>query len=183
MLAGVQGGLRPCVLPKRALLAPQRAVRGWAWVRADVAALHPGPPLRASRLGAGARNGSGGGVVQLPAWVGRDGKVGSMTLRIYSVALEMCVDMRPIVRAIARQDRDLAKQLTRAACSVVLNLEEGAHSEAGHQRERFRSARGSAAEVRAAVDAAVAFGMVAPLEAGARGRLDMLIGALTKLAR
>ena len=84
----------------------------------------------------------------------------------------MCAGLRPIVRAIARQDRDLARQLQRAACSVVLNLAEGEHSDAGHARERFRTARGSAAEVRAAIDAAVAFGLVMPLAASERARLD-----------
>jgi four helix bundle protein len=106
-----------------------------------------------------------------------------MALRVYGEALEMCAGLRPVVRAIARQDRDLARQLQRAACSVVLNLAEGAHSEGGHGRERFRTARGSAAEVRAAVDAAVAFGIVEPLAPSERARLDKIVGTLTKLAR
>ena len=106
-----------------------------------------------------------------------------MALRIYDDALAMCSGLRPIVRAIARQDRDLARQLQRAACSVVLNLAEGEHSGAGHRRERFQTARGSAAEVRAALDAAVAFGLVMPLDDGERARLDKIVGTLSKLAR
>ena len=106
-----------------------------------------------------------------------------MALRIYSDTVAMCADLRPVVRAIARQDRDLARQLQRAAASVVLNVAEGSHSDVGHQRERFRTARGSAAEVRAALDVAVAFGFVAPLEEPQRRRIESIVAVLTKLAR
>ena len=105
-----------------------------------------------------------------------------MGLRIYGEALAACSDLKPVLGVIARHDRDLARQIRRAACSVVLNIAEGEHSSDGHRRERFRTARGSAAEVRAGVDAAVAFGLIAPLGEVERARLDMLVGTLSKLA-
>jgi four helix bundle protein len=104
-----------------------------------------------------------------------------MALRIYGDAVQMCADLKVVVARIERAD--LARQLRRAACSVVLNLAEGAHSDAGHARERFRTARGSAAEVRACLDAAVAFGLAGPLADAERARLDTVVAVLTKLAR
>ena len=95
----------------------------------------------------------------------------------------MCAEMKAVLGTVARHDRDLARQIRRAACSVVLNIAEGEHSADGHRRERFRTARGSAAEVRAGVDAAVAFGLIAPLGEVERARLDVLVGTLTNLAR
>lgn len=127
-----------------------------AWLRADGAARHTGHCLRARLWG---------GVPERPAWRWSPGGKGSvrMALRVYGDAVAMCSVMRGMVARIERVDRDLARQLRRAACSVVLNTAEGEHSDAGHARERFRTARGSAAEVRACVDAAVAFGIVTPL--------------------
>jgi four helix bundle protein len=106
-----------------------------------------------------------------------------MALRIYGDVVQMCADLKVVVARIERADKDLARQLRRAACSVVLNLAEGAHSDAGHARERFRTARGSAAEVRACLDAAVAFGLAGPLADAERARLDTVVAVLTKLAR
>jgi four helix bundle protein len=106
-----------------------------------------------------------------------------MSLRIYGEAVRKCEDMKSIVARIERSDRDLAKQLRRPACSVVLNISEGQHSDAGHARERFSTARGSAAEVRACIDAAGAFGLVEPLGGPGKARIDGIVAVLTKLAR
>jgi four helix bundle protein len=106
-----------------------------------------------------------------------------MSFRIYGEAVRMCEDIKSVVARIERSDRDLAKQLRRAACSVVLNIAEGSHSDAGHARERFRTARGSAAEVRACIAAAGAFGLVEPLDGAQKARLDGIVAVLTKLAR
>jgi four helix bundle protein len=95
----------------------------------------------------------------------------------------MYEDMKSTVARIERSDRVLAKQLRRAACSVVLNIAEGEHSDAGDARERFRTARGSAAEARACIDAAGAFGLVEPLGGAEKSRLDGIVAVLTKLAR
>ena len=84
----------------------------------------------------------------------------------------MCRDLKPVLAIIARHDKDLERQVRRAACSVVLNIAEGEHSSDGHRRERFRTARGSAGEARAGVDAAEAFGLIGPLGEVERARMD-----------
>jgi len=94
----------------------------------------------------------------------------------------MCRDLKPVLAIIARHDKDLERQVRRAACSVVLNIAEGEHSSDGHRRERFRTARGSAGEVRGGVDAAEAFGLIGPFREVERARMDKIVGTLTKLA-
>jgi len=49
-------------------------------------------------------------------------------------------------------DSALRDQATRAACSLVLNVAEGAHSQGGNRGKHFRIARGSAAETCAVLD-------------------------------
>jgi hypothetical protein len=41
------------------------------------------------------------------------------------LSLQLVAEVRPAIERIARRDRDLAKQLTRAATSVALNVAEG----------------------------------------------------------
>jgi hypothetical protein len=43
----------------------------------------------------------------------------------YQLSLQLVAEVRPAIERIARRDRDLAKQLTRAATSVALNVAEG----------------------------------------------------------
>ena len=68
---------------------------------------------------------------------------------------------------IARHDRDLARQLRRAASSIVLNLAEGRQRAGGDRGHAYRIAAGSAAEVGAALDVAVAWRYVTPAERAA----------------
>ena len=72
----------------------------------------------------------------------------------YDNALELVRHLRDVVPAIKRFDTDLADQLGRAASSVVLNLGEGAKRTAGHQRQHYEIAHGSANEVKACLDVA-----------------------------
>jgi four helix bundle protein len=106
-----------------------------------------------------------------------------MTLRIYDTSLAMVRDVARVLVELDTRDPDLAKQLRRAAASVVLNLAEGSGSTKGTRRARFVTARGSACEVRACLDVAAAFGYVAELEDESRDRLDHVIAALFRLAR
>jgi four helix bundle protein len=76
------------------------------------------------------------------------------------VAIEMIAAIRPLVPIIAKQDRDLADQLRRAASSVVLNHAEGTESAKGNRQKHYAIAHGSAAEVRAALQTAVAWGWI-----------------------
>ena len=70
-------------------------------------------------------------------------------LRIYGVILEVLKDLPPVVAAIELHDKDLARQLRRAATSIALNCSEGSGSNGGTRRERYRNALGSARARRA----------------------------------
>jgi four helix bundle protein len=75
-------------------------------------------------------------------------------LRIYDVALRVLEEIRPAVKAIEARDRDLGRQLRRAASSLVLNIAEGSGWSGGTRRERYRSALGSAREFVACLEVA-----------------------------
>jgi four helix bundle protein len=72
-------------------------------------------------------------------------------------AIQLVTKLQPLVPIIERHDRDLADQLRRAGASVVLNLAEGSGSAKGNRAKHFAIARGSAAEVKAALRLAVAW--------------------------
>jgi len=78
----------------------------------------------------------------------------------YEVAGSLIRSLRSPVELVARHDSSLADQLRRAASSILLNVAEG-HRRIGRDRlHLFRVAAGSAAEVRAALDIASAWGYV-----------------------
>ena len=106
-----------------------------------------------------------------------------MALRIYSVAIEMLRELRPLMERIRSRDSNLADQLRRAATSIPLNLHEGAYSQGGNARARFHTALGSAAEVRACLDVAEALGYLEGVDAGLRDTLDRVVATLHRLAR
>jgi four helix bundle protein len=103
-------------------------------------------------------------------------------LRIYDDMLEFIAMIRPLLRAIAAQDRDLGNQLTRAAQSVVLNLAEGSGSAGGVRRARYRTALGSAREVVACLQVAERFGYVPPMPPAPGARMNRVIGTLVRVA-
>lgn len=77
---------------------------------------------------------------------------------------------------IERLDSPLADQIRRAASSVALNIAEGAYSYKGNVRLRFRTAAGSANEVRSALKVAVAWGYIAKEEVrGILCQLDEIV--------
>jgi four helix bundle protein len=98
----------------------------------------------------------------------------------YEVSLELITALRPIVPAIKVHDRDLADQLQRAASSIVLNLAEGNQSAKGNRQKHFAIAHGSASEVCAALQTAVAWGWIEPTSA-APAVLDRLMALLWRL--
>jgi four helix bundle protein len=79
-------------------------------------------------------------------------------LRIYYVMIRVIAELKTVLVAIETCDRDLARQLRKAASSVALNIAEGSGSSGGTRRERYRNALGSAREVGACLDVAEAFG-------------------------
>ena len=106
-----------------------------------------------------------------------------MALRIYSVAIEMVRELRPLMEKIKTRDSNLAEQMRRAVTSIPLNLQEGAYSPGGNVRARVHTALGSAAEVRACLDVAEALGYVEGVDEGLRDTLDRVVATLHKLAR
>ena len=83
-------------------------------------------------------------------------------LDCYRVSLLMIADLKTVIPAIAKFDRDLSNQLQRAASSVALNIAEGRLRQAGDQRRSFQIAAGSCSEVKAALDVAETWGWVKP---------------------
>ena len=81
-------------------------------------------------------------------------------LVIQEIAVDMIRELRRPIAEIEKADRDLGKQLRRAAASVVLNLGEGSGSTGGTRRERYRNALGSLSEVEACLSVAEAFGYI-----------------------
>ena len=79
----------------------------------------------------------------------------------YEASIEVIRSLRVVLPEIERNDRDLSDQLKRAASSVVLNLAEGQRSAKGNKSKHYAIAHGSANEVRAAIDTALAWGWLA----------------------
>jgi four helix bundle protein len=78
----------------------------------------------------------------------------------YEVSVELVRSLRDLVPIVERSDRDLGDQIRRAASSVVLNLAEGQRSMKGNKQKHYALAHGSANEVKAGLQIAVAWGWV-----------------------
>jgi four helix bundle protein len=102
-------------------------------------------------------------------------------LRIYNVILQMVSEVAGIAKQIEKCDRDLANQMRRAAASVALNTAEGMGNTAGHKRERYQTALGSAREVMACTDVAKAMRYVNKVDAGTVDRMNHVIATLARL--
>jgi len=103
-------------------------------------------------------------------------------LKIYETMMSVIAGLVPVVRAIEAHDRDLARQLRRAASSVALNIGEGSGSSGGTRRERYRNALGSARETGSCLDVAMAFGYVEEVDARLLDALDKVRATLVKVA-
>lgn len=98
----------------------------------------------------------------------------------YEVSLEVVSSLRSILPLVERNDRDLADQLKRAASSVVLNLAEGQRLTKGNRPKHFSIAHGSANEVRAALQTAIAWGWIEDASEPL-AKLDRLLALLWRL--
>ncbi len=100
----------------------------------------------------------------------------------YTNALDLIRSLRPVVEQIKACDADAADQLVRAANSILNNINEGSRR-TGKDRKRFyRFANGSAAEVKAVLDCADAWGWKVDA-AAARALLDRELALLWGLTR
>jgi four helix bundle protein len=104
-------------------------------------------------------------------------------LKIYETILEVLRELGPVVAAIEGHDRDLARQLRRAATSVALNASEGSGCSGGTRRERYRNALGSARETGACLDAALALRYVESVDEQLLDKLDHVRAVLVKNVR
>src|SRR5262245_15551353 len=101
-------------------------------------------------------------------------------------ALDVSIDLirclRPLVPPPRARDPALHKQLRAAASSIVLNIAEGNRRVGNDRLHHFRIASGSAAEVRAALEIAIAWGDLDLAAAGpAFQLLDRILAMLWKL--
>jgi four helix bundle protein len=103
-------------------------------------------------------------------------------LRIHDDMLDVVRSMRGELATIDKHDPDLARQLRRAASSVVLNIAEGSGSFGRMRTARYRTALGSARETLACLRVAEAFGYVEPVSQTVQGKLDRVIGTLVRVA-
>jgi four helix bundle protein len=85
-----------------------------------------------------------------------------MPFHALNQSIDLLTQLRPLVTRIRSRDKKLANQIVDAANSVALNLGEGALSDRGNRRARYHTAAGSAAEVRAGLRAAAAWGYLTP---------------------
>ena len=98
----------------------------------------------------------------------------------YDAALGLVAALRPVLEQLKKGDRALSDQLRRAASSVALNIAEGNRRTGQDRLQFFRIAAGSAAEVRAALEVARAWGSIeAALPAEAE--LDRVLAMLWRL--
>ena len=84
-----------------------------------------------------------------------------MRLIVQRKALQAAEGLRQVFPALRKRDRSLSEQIHRAMNSVVLNIAEADGNDPGTSKARFASACGSAKEVRAGLQLAVAYGYVA----------------------
>ena len=81
-----------------------------------------------------------------------------MGLIIQQRALQAAGGLRQVLSIVRTRDRSLFDQIHRAMNSVVLNIAEADGNDPGTAKARFASACGSAKEVRAGLQLAVAYG-------------------------
>ncbi len=102
-------------------------------------------------------------------------------LNIYPVVLEFIGSIRPLLAQIERRDRDLGRQLRRAASSVALNLGEGMYSRGELKTARYHTALGSMRESWSCLEVAQAFGYVRAFDATLGAQMNQIIGTLVRL--
>ncbi len=102
-------------------------------------------------------------------------------LRIHDTMLEALVTMRPIASAIDRWDRDLARQLRRAASSVAPRHRRGKGLVWRRAQQRYRTALGSARETLSCLRVAVACGYVEELPPKLIAEMNHVIGTLVRV--
>ena len=100
------------------------------------------------------------------------------TLDVYRCAVELLPKAYSIAESL---DGEMASQLRRAALSINLNIAEGTGRFDRDQRKFLVTARGSALECAAVLDAMYSLGVNAPQAAEADSLLVRIVSMLTKM--
>jgi four helix bundle protein len=103
-------------------------------------------------------------------------------LHIYPVVLELVRHLSRFIPELRARSAELGDQCERALISVPLNVAEGSHSRGKNQQARYHTAAGSAREVLACLETAVALGFMPEPEAELRALFNRVIGTLVRLA-
>ncbi len=107
-----------------------------------------------------------------------------MAFQAFEVSLQMIRALGAPLTGVERRDPSLATQIRRAAASVSLNLAEGGRRRGKDRIHLWRVASGSAAEVRASLRVAEAFGYLDVSQAEETLRLcDRVMAMLWVLTR
>ena len=104
-----------------------------------------------------------------------------MSLKIYSVVLELVRRLAPLVRVLRARSATLGDQMERALVSIPLNVAEGTYSRGRSRQARFQSAAASARETLACLETAEAMGFVGPLDPELGALFHRVIGTLVRL--
>ncbi len=100
----------------------------------------------------------------------------------FDLSVELIAALRPQLAQLTQHDRDLTDQIKRAASSIPLNLQEGSRRVGRDRQHSFRIAAGSAAEVRAALAVAQAWGYAdAQAFAQALALIDRILAMIWRL--
>ena len=83
-----------------------------------------------------------------------------MSFDVYDRSVDLLRTLAPLLSSLVATDAKLADQLRRAAQSITLNIAEANRRTHRDRRNRFRIALGSAAEVAACLDVALALGYI-----------------------
>jgi four helix bundle protein len=107
-----------------------------------------------------------------------------MSFDAYDRSIDLLRTLAPLLTSLASIDGPLADQLRRAAQSVPLNIAEANRRTLRDRRNRFRIALGSAAEVAACLDVALALGYLeAERVAAALALIDRVRAMTYRLAQ
>src|SRR5689334_18337114 len=104
-----------------------------------------------------------------------------MTLRVYSVVLELVRALAPYLPVLRARSAALGDQLERSLISIPLNVAEGAYSRGKNRQARYQSATASAREALACFETAEGLGWVEPLPADLAALFHRVIGTLVRL--
>ena len=107
-----------------------------------------------------------------------------MAFDAYDVSISLLRSLVPLFARLVAVDPKLEDQARRAATSIALNIQEANRRNGRDRRNRFRISLGSAAEVGAALDVAVAYGYIDEVDAvDARSLLDRVRAMTYRLAK